>query len=186
MGGSEQAGSRTELGGGHWALLPALFFLPWLSGTRVSPTSPDLSFLVLAFLMASYDLACRRIPNPLTAAAAAWGLVSSWILGGPAGLVGSLEGGLVGFGLFAVFFFLGALGGGDVKALGALGTFLGPLGALQLFVFTTLAGGLLALLIISFGKLRKGVGAAGHGAWGQSLPYGLAILTGALAVTLAA
>jgi prepilin peptidase CpaA len=121
MGGSEQAGSRAVLGGGHEALLPALLFLPWLSGPRASPTAPDLFFLVLAFLMASYDVADRRIPNPLTAVAAAWGLLSSWILGGPDGIVGSLAGGLVGCGLFAGFFFLGALGAGDVKALGALG-----------------------------------------------------------------
>jgi len=182
MGESEQAGSRVELGGGHWALLPALLSLAWLSGPRASPTSPDLCFLVLAFLMASYDLACRRIPNPLTAAAAIWGFISSLILGGPAGLIGSLEGGLVGFGLFAVFFFLGALGGGDVKALGALGTFLGPLGALKLFVFTTLAGGMLALLLIFAAGWWKGAG-AGRAAR-QSLPYGLAILAGALAVVL--
>jgi prepilin peptidase CpaA len=80
--------------------------------------------------------------------------------------------------MMAVFYFMGALGAGDVKALAALGAFFGPWGALQLFLATTLCGGVMALgyLIITrqgavawggLGNLRVAGG-------GATLPYGLA------------
>jgi len=181
-----QEGMLAELGGPGWGLLPALFFIPWISLDPGPASTGQVWFLLLAGLMASYDLACRRIPNALTAltalAALAWGLVH----GGSWGLGQAALGGLTAFGLMAVFFFTGAVGGGDVKALGALGAFLGPFGALELFVFTTLAGGLLALLRLAgagFSKADWQTARLRLGG-GLSLPYGLAILAGALLVVM--
>lgn len=172
----------TPWGGTHWGLLPALGVLPFFAAS--GQAGPTLWVPWLACLMASYDLAQRRIPNPLNALAALMGLAWSLGTGGLVGLGQGLLGGLVGFGLLAVFFFMGAVGAGDVKALAALGTFLGPWGALGLFLYTVLAGGVLALL-----RLALAHGSLGAGGWrlwgpqarGLEMPYGLAIACGALA-----
>ena len=41
----------------------------------------------------------------------------------------------------------GAMGGGDVKLFAALGTFLGPWPTVQAFLYTLLAGGVLAVVV---------------------------------------
>ena len=181
-----QSNVQTWLGGPHWGLLPAIFVLPWIvPAGRLGPTT---CLVWLAAIMASYDLAERRIPNPLNALAALMGLAWGLAWGGPGGLGQALLGGLVAGGLLAVFFFLGAVGAGDVKALGALGTFLGPWGALQLFLFTVLAGGLLALGRLIWARRRLAAWGA-PGTWrldagGLEMPYGLAIASGALAMAV--
>lgn len=178
-----------ELGEAHWGLLPALLFLPWLVAGGRAWSGPAAWFLLLAALMASYDLACRRIPNPLNALTALWGLAWGLAAGGWAGLGQSLLGALVAFGLMAVFFFVGAVGAGDVKALGALGAFLSPWGSVELFIWTTLAGGAMALarLIWARRHLVSGGGLAGLslGQSGLTLPYGLAICAAAFMVAAA-
>lgn len=165
---------QAELRGPHWGLLPAIFILPFLLAGPMATGGIRAAYLLLAFLMASYDLACRRIPNPLTLLTALTGLAWAASQGGWSLGVAALAG-LAGFGLMAVFFFMGAVGAGDVKALGALSTFLTPYGALMLFVCTALMGGVLAVLRLA---LAKGFG----NAWGAGLemPYGLAILGGVI------
>lgn len=170
------------LGGPHWGLLPAIFTSPLL---LLAPAGgqPGLVFCWLALVMASYDLASRRIPNPLTALAALGGLAWALASGGVAGLGWALASGGLVFGLMAVFFFLGAVGAGDVKAMGALATFLAPWAALEFCLATALAGGLLALLRLALA--RRGLrfwgapGALRLEAGGLELPYGLAIAAGA-------
>lgn len=137
-----------------------------------------MTFLLLAALMASSDLATRRIPNQLTALAAIGGLCWAMMAGGFSGLGQALLGGAVGFGMFFVFYLLGAVGAGDVKALGALACFLAPWPALMLFVLTSLAGGVLAVMRIIV--TRQFISPAPE----QTLPYGLAIAGGALALVL--
>lgn len=136
--------------------------------------------------MASYDLACRRIPNSLNALTALWGLAWGLADGGLAGLGQSLLGALVAFGLMAVFFFVGAVGAGDVKALGALGAFLGPWGSVELFVWTTLAGGAMAIVRLLWARrlmiAGAGLSALRLGQSGLTMPYGLAICAAAFMV----
>jgi|GEM_PF-516651 len=191
-----KVGTWTDLmagsGGGHWGLLPAFMSLPWLINGLQGEAAVKGWLVVLASLMACYDLADRRIPNQLTATAAAagiiWGLADNGLAGGGQALLA----GLVGFGLMAVFFFLGAVGAGDVKALGALCTFLSPFGALSLFILTTLVGGLLALLRLSGlawdrsgqkGSLFKnGLAGLRLNGSGLTMPYGLSIWGGTVAL----
>lgn len=168
-----------ELGGPHWGLLPALASLPWILNQAGNPAGlKSMTFLLLAALMASSDLATRRIPNQLTALAAIGGLCWAMMAGGFSGLGQALLGGAVGFGMFFVFYLLGAVGAGDVKALGALACFLAPWPALMLFVLTSLAGGVLAVMRIIV--TRQFISPAPE----QTLPYGLAIAGGALALVL--
>ena len=137
-------------------------------------------FVLLALLMASHDLFNRRIPNQLNALAAICGLTAAALYGGAPALGQALLGGLTAFGLMAIFFFCGAVGAGDVKALGALGTFLGPWGALELFLLTVLAGGALAVLRLVTAKGLKSLAAWRLHGRGLTMPYGLAICTGAI------
>jgi len=170
----QQNGALAELGGAQWGLLPALASLPWLVQAHGFDAGRAACFIMVAVLMASYDVASRRIPNPLTALAALCGLVFSLALGGAWGLLEGLAAGGVAFGLMLVFHIFGAVGAGDVKALGALGCFLSPWGALELFLLTALAGGLLALIRLAAAHLAR------RPAVGLTLPYGLAIAAGAL------
>lgn len=83
---------------------------------------------------------------------------------------------LVGTLLFAT----GKVGGGDVKLLAALGLWFSLAGGVRLVAAVFVAGGVLALLFILARVVRGGrVGRANRGA---SIPYGLAIVAGALFV----
>ena len=101
----------------------------------------------VAALATFSDLRTGRIPNALTFGAMAGGLLFSAIHAGGAGLATSLLGGVVGLALFFPLFALGGMGGGDVKLLAAVGTWLGPFGALQAALWASLAGGVLAVIV---------------------------------------
>lgn len=151
------------------AILP-LCFIHW------GGVSPHLIIMTaLAGLMAGFDLATRRIPNPLCAIGAAGGLFWGLMAGGWDGFLGAGLSALIGFGFMVIFFIFGALGAGDVKAMGALCAWLTPWGAVTLIVFTSLAGGVMALIQI-LGRRRDASPA--------SLPYGLAMAMGAFALVL--
>jgi len=93
-----------------------------LSGT----TAP---LMVLAGVFAIVDLRTHRIPNALTVSAAVVGLVWSLWANGSSGALASCAGLLSGLGVLLPFYLAGGLGAGDVKAMAAIGTFLGPKGA---------------------------------------------------------
>jgi prepilin peptidase CpaA len=68
----------------------------------------------------------------------------------------AVAGWLVGVALFLPFFALGGMGAGDVKLLGTLGACLGPLTAVWVALYASLAGGLMALAVASYsGYLRQ-------------------------------
>jgi prepilin peptidase CpaA len=98
-----------------------------------------------AAVAAAIDLRTGRIPNPLTAivAAAGLGLAAAGLTGQSMG--GALIGAAVGFALMLPGHLLGGTGAGDVKLLAALGTWLGPGGVLMAFLYSAIAGGVLAI-----------------------------------------
>jgi prepilin peptidase CpaA len=93
------------------------------------------------------DLKTRRIPNGLTAAMAGIGV----------GLAASgmstvtLGAAVVGFGLGLALMLpghlLGATGAGDVKLMAAVGAIVGPGMVVSAFLFTAVAGGVLAVIV---------------------------------------
>jgi prepilin peptidase CpaA len=62
---------------------------------------------------------------------------------------------LLGLALMLPGHVIGATGAGDVKLFAAAGTLLGPAGVVFAFLYTTLAGGLLAIVVaLARGQLR--------------------------------
>jgi prepilin peptidase CpaA len=68
----------------------------------------------------------------------------------------SIAGLFLGVAVLIIFHFLGGMGGGDVKLMGAVGAFLGPKGVFIAFLATALVGGMYALILFAFhGQLSK-------------------------------
>ena len=110
--------------------------------------------IVLGGAVAS-DISTRKIPNWLVLAGLVVGVTGNLALalmepGGGTGLLAdglfqSLLGGVVGLCLTLPLYALRAMGGGDVKLMAAVGTFLGPLQVAGAVLLTFVAGGVLSL-----------------------------------------
>jgi prepilin peptidase CpaA len=101
--------------------------------------------LALTVWIAWGDLRTRRIPNYLTLGTAVAGLAFNCIVQGLPGLADGILGMLLGFACLILPYLWGGMGAGDVKALAALGAWLGPLYTLFLFCYMGIAGGVMAL-----------------------------------------
>ena len=111
--------------------------------------------IVLVVIAAGWDLATRRIPNVLTFGAALAALfVHGWIAGW-SGVGTSLAGWAVGFAFFFPFFALGGMGAGDVKLLAAVGAWLGPAATVWVALSSSIAGGVMALVVAAFSGYLK-------------------------------
>ena len=93
------------------------------------------------------DLYTRRIPNPLTLGVAAFGTTLAAFHLSSLTLTEALLGFAVGLVLMLPGHLIGATGAGDVKLFAALGTLLGPRATAVAFMYTALAGGVLAIVI---------------------------------------
>jgi prepilin peptidase CpaA len=102
------------------------------------------------------DLRKRRIPNQLTVAAALVGLALNVWTAGSAGALFSVAGLLTGLGAFLPFYLARGFGAGDVKALAAIGAFLGVKGALLAAGWILMAGAIGGVLVLC---VRGGPGA---------------------------
>jgi prepilin peptidase CpaA len=93
------------------------------------------------------DMRTRRVPNVLTLAITSIGFLLAVLRLTPTGVTGACLGLLLGFVLMLPGHLLGATGAGDVKLFAAIGTFLGPGDVTAAFVYTLIAGGVIALLV---------------------------------------
>lgn len=89
-------------------------------------------FVILAIALYT-DIKQRKIPNLLTLTAAVSGILFHFINGSGQGISYGAEGLLLGTALLFIPFLMGGMGGGDVKLLAALGSWLGPSGVLDVF-----------------------------------------------------
>ena len=101
--------------------------------------------LALTLWIAWGDVKTRRIPNYLTLGTAVAGLAFNFMGQGLPGLTNGLLGMLLGFFLLILPYLWGGMGAGDVKAMAALGAWLGPQFTLFLFCYMGVAGGVIAL-----------------------------------------
>jgi prepilin peptidase CpaA len=170
----------------------------------ITANEPVLITVVFVVLLAMYsDLRWRKVPNCLTLPAIALGFWLNFVGNSWNGLIFAFSGLLVGMGLLMLPYLLGGMGGGDVKFLGALGAMLGSYSVLNVFLYTTLVGGAIAIVVAianrSLVEMLKKVWLllkciflfraplAGAGLFKKSLeiPYGLAIGAGAFIYLIA-
>ncbi len=149
---------------------------------------PAVAFPALVLWAALRDATTMTIPNRLTLALAAAfvpaalaaGLApTGWALAAAAGAAALVAG--------VAMFALGWVGGGDAKLFAACGLWVGASAAAPFLLWTAVAGGVLAGLLLvgrHWAQFYPGFGPA----WfqrlttrGEGVPYGVAIAAGALA-----
>jgi prepilin peptidase CpaA len=117
--------------------------------TSVSQIS-TLFVLATGLAAVATDLRTQRIPNVLTTGSAIAALAFGVSTAGAPGAGYAVAGWLVGVAIFAVPFALGGLGAGDVKLLGALGAWLGPMAIVWVGLYAAIAGGVMAVIVALF------------------------------------
>lgn len=146
------------------------------------------------------DIAQNKIYNWLTYSGIALGLAlagAEVILSGEnTYLLPSGVGLVLGFGIFAIPYYFGWMGGGDVKLMAAIGALqgaeLGTFFILRAIFYTSLFGACMALLLLiwrgrlwsglrgSVGLLVRPRGQTVESATSETIPYGVAIVAGTL------
>jgi prepilin peptidase CpaA len=101
--------------------------------------------LIVGAAACATDLHSRRIPNWLTFGSTAAAIAYQYATAGQAGVQHAMGGWVVGLVLFMPLFLLNGMGAGDVKLLAALGAWLGPGHATLLAIYSSMAGGLIAV-----------------------------------------
>ena len=86
------------------------------------------------------------------------------------------------FAVLAVTFYIGMMGGGDVKLAAALALWFSPASTLEFLVIMSLAGGLLTVIVLIAHRMKPGQIKNSDGETGgkPEIPYGVAIAVGAL------
>lgn len=146
-------------------------------------TDPRVYLLLFVAASAVIDLHQRRIPNPLVAAAAAVGVLLNGWHAGLGGVLFSIAGLLIALAALLPLYMTGGFGAGDVKAMAAVGAFLGPRGALFAVVCTLLVGAAVAVAVALARRLRPARGTRTTLADMARLrfPYAIAIACGTAA-----
>jgi prepilin peptidase CpaA len=143
------------------------------------------AFAGLLVYAACSDMARLIIPNWVSIALAAIFPIAALVAGAPLAAVGLHI--LFGFGVLAIGFVLfqfNVFGGGDAKLLAAVSVWTGLPAAIPFLVWTAVAGGVLALALLT---ARQLVPAGAYPAFVDHLlkkqngiPYGVAIMIGGL------
>jgi prepilin peptidase CpaA len=173
-----------------------LLFIRGMNGCTMNPDLALLSIaLALAIAAAAIDVEQRRIPNWLTYSGIILGVLLRGLLLGWEGAGG----------IFLLFYVVRAMGAGDVKLAGAIGSLLGPADAVAMLLATAICGGVLAFgyavyrqrvraTLVNVGaalQFHAGAGLRAHPKLNLDnpvalrMPYGLAIAAGTLYVFLA-
>ena len=153
-----------------------------------------------ALVAAWTDVRSRRIPNWLTGPGLLVAFSLHGAMDGWRGALTSAAACLIAGVIFLLFYFAGGMGAGDVKLIAAVAALAGLQNTAMLLVYTSLAGGLMAVIVaVRRGRLRQTLAnTAGllshHGERGLTphdhlnvrnaatlrLPYGVAIAAGCL------
>jgi prepilin peptidase CpaA len=133
-----------------------------------------LTLLIVALGCAAVfdDLRRKAVSNWINVAALCIGLVYHALRGGLAGFGMAAAGAGLGLAVFFVFFWLGGMGGGDIKLMAAFGSLLGPSGILLTALFAAPIGALIAAAALLWNRHCR------------AIPYAPAIVLGAWLVWL--
>jgi len=138
---------------------------------------------ILLVVAAVVDVRTYTISNGLNAAVALMAPLFWWSIGLPLWPDAAIQMGVaVGvFVLLAITFYMGMMGGGDVKLAAAIALWFPPFTTLRFLVMMSLAGGLLTIIVLLIHKIRgKAPIAEGEKPARVEVPYGVAIAAGAL------
>lgn len=102
-------------------------------------------FIPMALLITYMDVRYRRIPNKLVLLTFIGGITLNTIFGGSHGLLISLGGFALAFGLMFFLHAFGTMGAGDVKLFAAIGAVVGVSLVLPTLVVVALTGGVFAI-----------------------------------------
>ena len=138
--------------------------------------NPQISWLLIGLLAVALVVAAvgdwrsRIIPNWLNGVIALLAVPFWWATGLALWPEIALQIGVAAgvFAVFALLFYLGMMGGGDVKMAAALALWLPLGGVVQLLLIMSLAGGVLTIALLIPHRIAKNAG-------NPEIPYGLAI-----------
>jgi prepilin peptidase CpaA len=138
---------------------------------------------ILLIVAAVIDVRTFTISNGLNAAVALMAPLYWWSSGLPFWPDAAIQVGVaIGvFVLLAITFYMGMMGGGDVKLAAAIALWFPPMATARFLVFMSLAGGLLTVVVLLIHKFRgKAPVSEGEKPARPEVPYGVAIAAGAL------
>ena len=138
---------------------------------------------ILLIVAAVVDVRTYTISNGLNAAVALLAPLFWWSIGLPLWPDAAIQIGVaLGiFALLAITFYMGMMGGGDVKLAAAIALWFPPATSLRFLVYMSLAGGLLTIIVLLIHRIRgKAPIVEGEKAARVEVPYGVAIAAGAL------
>ena len=138
---------------------------------------------ILLVVAAVIDVKTFTISNGLNAAVALLAPVYWWSIGLPLWPDAAIQVGVAAgvFFALAATFYLGMMGGGDVKLAAAIALWFKPFATLKFLVIMSLAGGLLTIIVLLLHKKRGKAPIDGDApAAKPEVPYGVAIAIGAL------
>jgi len=110
---------------------------------------PAIVLVVFVTLAAITDLRSHRIPNWMTVPAALAGLAMNIAFTGVMGAANSVLGLFAGMAIFLPLYLARGFGGGDVKAMAAIGAIVGPKAALVTAMWILIAGGISATVLLT-------------------------------------
>jgi prepilin peptidase CpaA len=150
----------------------------------VAPFVPVLA--AAALVAAAWDVRARRVPNALTGALAAAGVVL-------AGVTRGLPGAAIALAILAIMLAAGTVafrrgwfGGGDVKLIAAGCCGLAPAHAADFLIYTGVCGGLLSLYALATSQwMATMLITLRLPETGKRLPYAVAVAGGALSLWVA-
>jgi prepilin peptidase CpaA len=134
--------------------------------------------LIMAMVYATWtDLRARIIPNPLNLGIALAAPLWWWACGMAPwpGIALQLAFAAVALVILIGVFALGAMGGGDVKMIAALGLWLLPVDFMRTLIWMSIGGGVLTLVMLVRHKWSRREGPV-------EIPYGVAIAGATIAV----
>jgi prepilin peptidase CpaA len=113
-------------------------------------SSVSINFFLVSMLVIGSltDIRRSQIPNLLTLPCALAGMTLNTLVSGMDGFLLSMVGCATGIGLLAVPYMMSGMGAGDVKLMGAVGSFLGAKATFEAFLIVALFGGVYAIALI--------------------------------------
>lgn len=133
-------------------LRPTLLLVP----AAYPPIGVEILVLVCCYIAAFWDLRERRIPNWLIIAGLGAGFAFNLFLHPLLpGLLFSLKGLGLALLIYAPLYLMRAMGAGDVKLMGAIGSIVGAADWFGIFLCTAILGGVAALLLMAYKRQTR-------------------------------